>query len=90
MLEVPSVTESSSFEYNNEATHRGENRRSEFTEVARNAGLEPAGSETANVTHDAVNNLLLPVTDLEVVTYTIFGKIALFGKFTGRNLDIDV
>ena len=90
MIEVYSVTESNSFAYNNEETHRGENRRSEFTEIARNAGLEPLSSEALSVEHEENDTLLLPFSDIEVVTYTFSGKKVLYGKFSGRNLDIDI
>ena len=90
MIELYTVSDSSRFTYNNEAKRKGENQGAEFSELMRNTDVEPAGSQPVNPAYEEKPDELVMVSDMEMVTYTFLGKISLFGKFTGRNINFEV
>lgn len=90
MIELYTVSDSSRFTYNNETKRKGENQGTEFSELMRNTDAEPAGSQPLNSAYEEKPDELVKVSDMEMVTYTFLGKISLFGKFTGRNINFEV
>jgi len=90
MIELYTVSDSRRFTYNNEAKRKGVNQGAEFSELMRNTDVESAGSQPVNPAYEEKSDELVKVSDMEMVTYTFLGKISLFGKFTGRNLNFEV
>ena len=90
MIELYTVSDSSRFTYNNEAKRKGENQGAEFSELMRNTDVESAGSQPVNPAYEEKPDELVKISDMEMVTYTFLGRISLFGKFTGRNINFEV
>ena len=90
MIEIPTVAGSNRFKYNNETSRKSENPETEFSELARNAGIENEVTPQVSVDYEEKFDELASVADMEIVIYTFSGEKMLFGKFTGRNVDFAV
>ncbi len=90
MLEVRGIENADRYAYNNMTTHEEENPETVFSElVTKNTGEDFIGSQPAPV-ENIENDFMLLGAGRDVVIYNSFGKLFIFGKFTGRNLDVEI
>ena len=83
MIELPTVTRSNGFSYNNETQRNEKNQGAEFSELAKNAGIAQGDShEVSSDIEEKVDEMSV-VSDMEIITYTFLGEKTVFGKFTG-------
>ena len=87
MIEIPTVAGSNRFQYNNDTSRKSENPETEFSELARNAGIENEVTHKISTDYEEKFDELASAADMEIEIYTFSGEKMLFGKFTGRNID---
>ena len=90
MIELPTVTRSNGFSYNNETHRNRENSEADFSELAKNAGLIDKKSQHAHIAANGMGNEILEVSNIEITTYTFLGKKTIFGKYTGGTIDFEI
>jgi len=90
MIEMYSVTDTNRFTYNNEAYRKGENSETDFSEIMSSGRPDDVNAvRTAEGFQAGEGEDLLPVSDMEMVSYTYSGRMSLFGTFTGRNINFE-
>ena len=90
MIELPTVTRSNSFTYNNETQSNEKNHGAEFSELAKNAGLDQADSQRVYTGTNEKADEIMVVSDMEITIYTFSGEKKVFGKFTGGTIDFEI
>ena len=90
MFEVGQISDSARYAYNREARRNRENKGVEFSEAMYNTGEFPEAALNMSYENGAIDEDNEFETVVDSVIYTFTGRITIFRKFSGINVDLKI